>query len=433
MKVKQVESIAKIGNCWGYNPIERPQRGFFSIKFLFCTLILNNRFFPDNHLNMNRENFAEFLKNPEKLFHVTYEELKTLSLQYPFSANLHLLLWQKSRQEGHSEEDKNLAKAAAYTFDRPHLFRLFHSGEPLIREDFVTEMEEFLELKELALLEAEPLAPRTEQQAPFRESDIAESPAANMTVDEHQPEGEEPALPNLRPAEEMEVPDSGSAGLQTDIPAAALSPEQVETEEFREPEIVLTPLPMDIILSSADMIADGIWAVERWRIEQVDQPQNWTETGDIPLDIIPGNSNPEEAAGYPSGKREIIFEIANQETIQPTELPPAPLAKNRFSSWQRQSSVKPAFVIPDNSSLGPASNPEPGFSPALEKAPEDNVRRLAEQSLAENEGLISETLANLLAHQGQNDKAIKMFERLMVKNPEKSAFFAAKIEELKKY
>jgi tetratricopeptide (TPR) repeat protein len=44
----------------------------------------------------------------------------------------------------------------------------------------------------------------------------------------------------------------------------------------------------------------------------------------------------------------------------------------------------------------------------------------------------SETLAHLLERQERHDKAIEVYERLILLNPEKSAFFAKKIEELKK-
>lgn len=49
-----------------------------------------------------------------------------------------------------------------------------------------------------------------------------------------------------------------------------------------------------------------------------------------------------------------------------------------------------------------------------------------------DKSIISEPLANLLAKQGHNDEAKEMYEQLSLIFPEKSAFFAAKIEKLKK-
>jgi hypothetical protein len=44
---------------------------------------------------------------------------------------------------------------------------------------------------------------------------------------------------------------------------------------------------------------------------------------------------------------------------------------------------------------------------------------------------ISETFADLLAAQGYHEQAIEMYTKLIQKFPEKSRFFAAKIEALK--
>jgi len=38
----------------------------------------------------------------------------------------------------------------------------------------------------------------------------------------------------------------------------------------------------------------------------------------------------------------------------------------------------------------------------------------------------------LIAAQGKKDKAIKIYQQLMLKNPQKSSYFAAQIEKLKK-
>jgi len=46
-------------------------------------------------------------------------------------------------------------------------------------------------------------------------------------------------------------------------------------------------------------------------------------------------------------------------------------------------------------------------------------------------GILTETLAELLASQGATEKAISMYERLSLIFPNKSAFFAAKIDQLK--
>jgi hypothetical protein len=67
-----------------------------------------------------------------------------------------------------------------------------------------------------------------------------------------------------------------------------------------------------------------------------------------------------------------------------------------------------------------------GTSPESEKA-------VAETALVSNESreILTETMAEVLAKQGQMDKAIQLYIKLSFSNPEKSAYFAAKIEQLK--
>ena len=60
------------------------------------------------------------------------------------------------------------------------------------------------------------------------------------------------------------------------------------------------------------------------------------------------------------------------------------------------------------------------------------AQQLAEKSVSENKEILSETLARLYAQQGYRDKAIAMYMRLGLAFPEKSAYFAAEIEKLKK-
>ena len=61
-----------------------------------------------------------------------------------------------------------------------------------------------------------------------------------------------------------------------------------------------------------------------------------------------------------------------------------------------------------------------------------NPEESARKSIEENEDILSETLARLVAAQGKKDKAIKIYQKLMLKYPQKSSYFAAQIEKLRK-
>ena len=68
----------------------------------------------------------------------------------------------------------------------------------------------------------------------------------------------------------------------------------------------------------------------------------------------------------------------------------------------------------------------------IEIKSEEVVRDLSEKSTRFGDNLISENLAIILLRQGKKDRAIEIYKKLIWKLPQKKAYFAARIEEIKK-
>ncbi|NNF33617.1 MAG: hypothetical protein HKN68_05890 [Saprospiraceae bacterium] len=87
-----------------------------------------------------------------------------------------------------------------------------------------------------------------------------------------------------------------------------------------------------------------------------------------------------------------------------------------------------------------AQSKESHISPLKEKSKKKKKKKLkqklkkksAKKKKKKNKNLVSEPLADLLASQGHIEEAVEMYQKLSLIIPEKSAFFAAKIDKIQK-
>ena len=73
---------------------------------------------------------------------------------------------------------------------------------------------------------------------------------------------------------------------------------------------------------------------------------------------------------------------------------------------------------------------QPSIKPKTDQAPPGDLTDIKSGEFADH--IISETLAEILIRQGKKEKAIEVYRKLIWKFPQKKAYFAAQIEELKK-
>lgn len=287
---------------------------------------------------MTQERFLKLLDNPDLLASISYEELKTLALVYPYAHNLRYLLVIKSHQDNHPDFGRNLAAAAAYSLDRSRLFQL--------------------------------VAPKKLAPVPVE--------AAETVLE-------------LKPIETV----------QQELQALAPLPRNTEAQVAATAQ--QAPLPeiaLDLTRTFVPKAGEKVPAAEEIHVQ----------------DTPPFQPKPEK-------------------TIPHIEFRPS------FAAWASQFNV-PALAdeLPLAAGVEKFPAPKPEEKNVAQKS-DDTIpsaeqamtpQMLAEKSVSENKDILSETLARLYARQGYRDKAIAMYERLCLAFPEKSAYFAAEIEKLKK-
>jgi hypothetical protein len=336
---------------------------------------------------MTQERFLKYLDNPTLLATISYEELKTLTLAYPFAHNLRYLLAIKAKQDYHPEYAKNLSLASTYSLDRKRLFQI--------------------------------LAPA--QLAPQR---------INLK------EEEKVAVLELKPIEtvQKELKSRGPVAIQIQdlVPPAASQQKTYSVE---------TPLQNGSFTEKAPIKQPEIVQ----KIEEVTK----VEKIDVEEAIV-NDIKPQQTSFIPAAPKVEVVSL-KPLNFEPKELPKT--ASTSFNIWRNQFSLPvlvskseeddemfetstskfaiPQHPLPENLKTTPPTNHFQANT-VHQAQPKSEARLLAERSISENKDLVSETLAKLYVRQGHYEKALIMYQRLSLAIPEKSHYFAAEIDKLKK-
>ncbi|SHF04630.1 Tetratricopeptide repeat-containing protein [Mariniphaga anaerophila] len=124
-------------------------------------------------------------------------------------------------------------------------------------------------------------------------------------------------------------------------------------------------------------------------------------------------------------------------------LNPGKRKKSGNTNFENQTSASSGYIIEDsgkslsgNSLIDKFLSAQPGPMKigkiSREKHLEDSENEIIAKSVAENDELVTETLATIYFEQKKYDKALEAFQKLSLKYPEKNVYFATRIEEIEK-
>jgi len=388
---------------------------------------------------------------------LTADEISHLLVQHPYAAHLEMLHLKMLKQHDPAAYAARLPKAGFKVPDRLMLFYFLNQPEPQIvaesqeswqaPEQTISEPEiqaETIEIEAIPPVVEEIAVPEIETETePVQEEPVAEIPEevvepvvaeeeiqheAEVTVEvQHEiaePVAEEPIAVSAEPAvEETEIPtaeaepvlESEAEISEQESPAQE---EIIEVEAKEEIPVEAAPEPLPEAEEKTEIIVETpvVKPVEKMDPLKVLQQrlaelrQNQPEPSPEAVSAPETETTPEvEPEIQSEAKTETESEIA-PESVEEVK----PIAKNPVIEKLIDQFIKT----------------EPSIKIDLNRLPDR--RNLAEESTTEKFELVSETLASIYEKQGRYEKALIMYEKLLLANPEKSSYFAPLIENLKK-
>ncbi|GEM_PF-4753526 len=403
---------------------------------------------------MDAQAFSEILRQRDKLFKISWEALKSLSQQYPYSPHLWLLMLEKARLEQRPDYQVLLEQLAARTFDRPFLYRyLKHVQLTAESYNHYQIAEDYLELLDLNELDK---SLHDDEASPQKNSDVLQQMAISppdYPVDEGERFSSLEEVFNFPPQSQL---------LQSTSPDDHNQAEQTTSANETALEHTTDPLSEEKkhVLSLDELLAELPETIGGEKAEKSNRTSSpSSQEADI-LPPAPTNSAHPQATlpqdftpyNWALHGQLAAAAVATAQRIwqwlqlqQPTpDVPPqkphrttpspyvAPLKRHELSSWQQLIRAQPRhlFIAPDSPVEHPPIRHASDKKKKKKKTSEPEY--IAQRSLETPKDVVSEPLARVLEQQGHYEQAITMYERLCLKYPEKSDFFARKIEALKK-
>jgi hypothetical protein len=329
---------------------------------------------------MNKNDFLSLMGRNEPVDRQVLAELNELVNIFPYFQTAHLLLLKGLKDNSDIRFENQLRNSAIHIADREVLFNLIKIAPVQFENEIFEEQKE------------EPVIPEL----------IKEE------IKNGEPPGEESHIP------EPIIPEEALLG---DIEQTVIESARNSEDLIIEIEKDLEQKPEEDQSESTDKLLErtimGSFEPETDEPD-IDEPLR----GALVIDEVPDETEAEEKVFYMDpgfsvpvrGEKPVPHVTA--QTSEP-EMPVVNLNK------QAQTDLIDKFI-----SLNPR------IEPRMEKT-EHPVVDLSTPHLEEKGGLVTETLARIYVNQGYYSKAIEIYEKLSLKFPEKSGYFATQIEKIK--
>ena len=334
---------------------------------------------------MLQEQFIHTIKNPSLLTDTQITELESIVKEYPFFETAHLLYTKGLQKQNSLLFAKQLRKTAIIANSRIILHELLHKKEVMI-EHIVQQ-----EIKEISSIPVEEVKPTI--------SNITTTDTELKVIYVNTIPSEKISNVETKIVEQTTIVETKS----NEIEILQHIENETETKQFDIDKLnknIEQEISRGIIQS---FVESDILKTQELNKTEIKEPVSFTDW----LHKI-------QKEAHTIQKPEPVLD---EKPTEKNEIEPKKEEKSPFFNQNRQLIDKIIESDPGKLKLGTNKF----FTPNVD----------AKQSLLENEHLVTETLAKIYALQGNINKAIRAYEILSLKFPQKSVYFTTLIQNLK--